>query len=65
MIFHKFLYISFLLQVEIFLSQRKAENLEIQILDLFTMNNQLILLILSAIISYLFLIIQFGMSDGF
>ncbi|XP_065360471.1 gustatory receptor for bitter taste 93a [Calliphora vicina] len=50
--------------VEKFLSQRKAENLEIKILGFFTMNNQFILLILSAIISYLFLIIQFGMSGG-
>ncbi|XP_037812760.1 gustatory receptor for bitter taste 93a [Lucilia sericata] len=52
------------ISVERFLSQRKAENLEINILGFFTLNNQFILLILSAIISYLFLIIQFGMTGG-
>lgn len=53
------------LQVETFLSQRKVENLEIKVFGFFTLNNEFILMMLSAIITYLFFIIQFGMSGGF
>uniref|UniRef100_A0A1I8NMR9 Gustatory receptor n=1 Tax=Stomoxys calcitrans TaxID=35570 RepID=A0A1I8NMR9_STOCA len=51
--------------VETFLSQRKVENLEIKVFGFFTLNNEFILMMLSAIITYLFFIIQFGMSGGF
>ncbi|XP_061402247.1 gustatory receptor for bitter taste 93a [Musca vetustissima] len=51
--------------VESFLSQRKVENLEIKVFGFFTLNNEFILMMLSAIITYLFFIIQFGMSGGF
>lgn len=51
--------------MEKFLSQRKVENLEIKVYGFFTLNNEFILMMLSAIITYLFFIIQFGMSGGF
>ncbi|XP_075144724.1 gustatory receptor 93a [Haematobia irritans] len=51
--------------VETFLSQRKVENLEIKVFGFFTLNNEFILMMLSAIITYLFFIIQFSMSGGF
>ncbi|XP_073820522.1 gustatory receptor 93a [Musca autumnalis] len=51
--------------VETFLSQRKVENLEIKVFGFFTLNNEFILMMLSAIITYLFFVIQFGMSGGF
>ncbi|XP_068158001.1 gustatory receptor for bitter taste 93a [Drosophila tropicalis] len=51
--------------VETFLSQQQTQNLEIKVLGFFALNNRFILIVLSAIISYLFILIQFGLSGGF
>ncbi|XP_022221167.2 gustatory receptor for bitter taste 93a [Drosophila obscura] len=51
--------------VEIFLSQMQTQRLEIKVLGFFHLNNEFILLILSATISYLFILIQFGITGGF
>ncbi|EDW23779.1 GL23795 [Drosophila persimilis] len=51
--------------VETFLSQQQTQRLEIKVLGFFQLNNEFILLILSAIISYLFILIQFGITGGF
>ncbi|XP_069965363.1 gustatory receptor for bitter taste 93a [Bactrocera oleae] len=48
--------------VETFICQRKVENLEIKVLGFFHLNNEFILVILSAIMSYLFILIQFGLT---
>ncbi|XP_037944273.1 gustatory receptor for bitter taste 93a-like [Teleopsis dalmanni] len=50
--------------VETFINQRKTENLEIKILGFFQLQNEFILVILSAIISYMFILVQFGLSDA-
>ncbi|XP_018789048.1 PREDICTED: gustatory receptor for bitter taste 93a [Bactrocera latifrons] len=49
--------------VETFICQRKVENLEIKVLGFFHLNNEFILVILSAIMSYLFILIQFGLTN--
>nr|NP_524442.2 gustatory receptor 93a [Drosophila melanogaster]Q9VD76.2 RecName: Full=Gustatory receptor for bitter taste 93a [Drosophila melanogaster]AAF55923.2 gustatory receptor 93a [Drosophila melanogaster] len=51
--------------VETFLGQLQTQRLEIKVLGFFHLNNEFILLILSAIISYLFILIQFGITGGF
>uniref|UniRef100_A0A6P4FGX6 Gustatory receptor n=1 Tax=Drosophila rhopaloa TaxID=1041015 RepID=A0A6P4FGX6_DRORH len=51
--------------VETFLSQQQTQRLEIKVLEFFHLNNEFILLILSAIISYLFILLQFGITGGF
>ncbi|EDV54234.2 uncharacterized protein Dere_GG11083 [Drosophila erecta] len=51
--------------VETFLCQLQTQRLEIKVLGFFHLNNEFILLILSAIISYLFILIQFGITGGF
>ncbi|SPP82952.1 gustatory receptor for bitter taste 93a [Drosophila guanche] len=51
--------------VETFLSQQQTQRLEIKVLGFVQLNNEFILLILSAIISYLFILIQFGITGGF
>ncbi|XP_030369554.1 gustatory receptor for bitter taste 93a [Scaptodrosophila lebanonensis] len=50
---------------ESFLSQLKVQHLEIKILGFFKLDNKFILIILSAIISYLFIMVQFGLTGGF
>ncbi|XP_036324375.1 gustatory receptor for bitter taste 93a [Rhagoletis pomonella] len=50
--------------VETFICQRKVENLEISVLGFFHLNNEFILVIISAIMSYLFVLIQFGMTKN-
>ncbi|XP_050337208.1 gustatory receptor for bitter taste 93a [Bactrocera neohumeralis] len=50
--------------VETFICQRKVENLEIKVLGFFHLNNEFILVILSAIMSYLFILIQFGLTKA-
>ncbi|XP_065722870.1 gustatory receptor for bitter taste 93a [Drosophila suzukii] len=51
--------------VETFISQLQTQRLEIKVLGFFHLNNEFILLILSAIISYLFILLQFGITGGF
>ncbi|XP_017073398.1 gustatory receptor for bitter taste 93a [Drosophila eugracilis] len=51
--------------VETFLGQLQTQRLEIKVLGFFHLNNEFILLILSAIISYMFILIQFGITGGF
>ncbi|EDW97906.1 gustatory receptor for bitter taste 93a [Drosophila yakuba] len=51
--------------VETFLCQLQTQRLEIKVLGFFHLNNEFILLILSAIISYLFILLQFGITGGF
>ncbi|KAH8346460.1 hypothetical protein KR084_000931, partial [Drosophila pseudotakahashii] len=51
--------------VETFLAQLQTQRLEIKVLGFFHLNNEFILLILSAIISYLFILLQFGITGGF
>ncbi|KAH8243615.1 hypothetical protein KR032_008897, partial [Drosophila birchii] len=51
--------------VETFLAQQQTQRLEIKVLGFFHLNNEFILMILSAIISYLFILIQFGITGGF
>ncbi|XP_016959708.2 gustatory receptor for bitter taste 93a [Drosophila biarmipes] len=51
--------------VETFLGQLQTQRLEIKVLGFFHLNNEFILLILSAIISYLFILLQFGITGGF
>ncbi|XP_052835211.1 gustatory receptor for bitter taste 93a [Drosophila gunungcola] len=51
--------------VETFLCQQQTQLLEIKVLGFFHLNNEFILLILSAIISYLFILLQFGITGGF
>ncbi|XP_004530764.1 gustatory receptor for bitter taste 93a [Ceratitis capitata] len=48
--------------VEAFICQRKVENLEIKVLGFFHLNNEFILVIISAIMSYLFILIQFALT---
>ncbi|XP_054081101.1 gustatory receptor for bitter taste 93a [Zeugodacus cucurbitae] len=48
--------------VETFICQRKVENLEIKVMGFFHLNNEFILVIISAIMSYLFILIQFGLT---
>ncbi|XP_054727391.1 gustatory receptor for bitter taste 93a [Anastrepha obliqua] len=50
--------------VETFICQRKVENLEISVLGLFHLNNGFILVIISAIMAYLFILIQFGLTKN-
>ncbi|KAH8375143.1 hypothetical protein KR200_008917, partial [Drosophila serrata] len=51
--------------VETFLAQQQTQRLEIKVLGFFHLNNEFILMILSAIISYLFILLQFGITGGF
>ncbi|KAH8298705.1 hypothetical protein KR018_007665, partial [Drosophila ironensis] len=50
---------------ETFLCQVQTQRLEIKVLGFFHLNNEFILFILSAVISYLFIMIQFGLTGGF
>ncbi|KAH8236497.1 hypothetical protein KR026_003777, partial [Drosophila bipectinata] len=51
--------------VETFLCQLQTQQLEIKVLGFFHLNNEFILVILSAVVSYLFIMIQFGITGGF
>ncbi|XP_017058096.1 gustatory receptor for bitter taste 93a [Drosophila ficusphila] len=51
--------------VETFIAQLQTQRLEIKVLGFFQLNNEFILVILSAIISYMFILIQFGITGGF
>ncbi|KAH8383391.1 hypothetical protein KR009_008434, partial [Drosophila setifemur] len=51
--------------VETFLCQLQTQRLEIKVLGFFHLSNEFIIVILSAIISYLFILLQFGMTGGF
>lgn len=52
-------------QVESFLCQLQTQQLEIKVLGFFHLNNEFILVILSAVVTYLFIMIQFGITGGF
>ncbi|KAH8359278.1 hypothetical protein KR093_005534, partial [Drosophila rubida] len=51
--------------VETFLSQLQTQQLEIKVMGILQLNNEFIPTILSAIITYLFILIQFGFTGGF
>ncbi|XP_034488417.1 gustatory receptor for bitter taste 93a [Drosophila innubila] len=51
--------------VETFLSQLQAQQLEIKVMGILQLNNEFIPTILSAIITYLFILIQFSFTGGF
>ncbi|XP_034115570.2 gustatory receptor for bitter taste 93a [Drosophila albomicans] len=51
--------------VDMFLSQLQTQQLEIKVMGILQLNNEFIPTILSAIITYLFILIQFGFTGGF
>ncbi|KAM8707187.1 hypothetical protein ACLKA7_011307 [Drosophila subpalustris] len=51
--------------VETFLSQLQTQQLEIKVMGILQLNNEFIPTILSAIITYLFILLQFGFTGGF
>ncbi|KAH8417796.1 hypothetical protein KR222_005972, partial [Zaprionus bogoriensis] len=51
--------------VESFLGQLQTQPLEIKVLGILELNNTLIPVIISAIMTYLFILIQFGFTGGF
>lgn len=51
--------------METFLCQLQTQPLEIKVLGILELNNALIPVIISAIMTYLFILIQFGFTGGF
>lgn len=52
-------------QVETFLYQLRTQSLEIKVLGILQLNNAFIPVIISGIMTYLFILIQFGYTGGF